>query len=76
MDTATDVLTVLFRGDDISRERLEQDGIARIHTLLTPEILHFAAQNLVSRLEDENQRTLMQEIIAEIEKKHLVEVSV
>ena len=70
----TDVLAVLFRGDDAVREELEQDDIVRIHALLTPEILHFTAQSLIPRVQDEDTREMLKATVKEIEKKHLAGV--
>ena len=70
----TDVLTVLFRGDDAVRGELEQDGIVRVHALLSPEILHFTASSLIPRVRDVDTRDMLKAAVAEIEKRHLVEV--
>lgn len=70
----TDVLAVMFRGDDAVREDLEQDGIARIHALITPEILHFTAQSLIPRVQEEDTRDMLKAAVKEIEEKHLIGV--
>lgn len=71
----TDVLTVLFRGDNAVRDRfLDEERILRIHSLLTPEILHFTAVNLIPRIHDDRLGKLLGAAAKEIEERHLAAI--
>lgn len=70
----TDVLVVLFRGSYLVQEQLEDDGVGRIHAILTPEILYFTAKSLSPRVQDPKLRDLLEAAVKEIGEKHLMAV--